>query len=470
MQKLSSWKPLKWLPNSPLQTLCFITLLSIFFFFISTIINPNFVSNRLNSFSSHGFPPSSLHHQISNLQTHLGILLQNIHSEETDSSVTPSSFSDQVLRVAVLLDTLADTLSAPHGDPAIATIETYRDPTRPEETEIECYEDEQEERFVKSKEVLRYTNPKPNKLLDGKRKNFMDLEAVNPSIGLGCTRMTVDLDRYSTYKPYTSCPDDSDFAQKLMLRGCDPLPRRRCFSRSAPNYNHPFQFNSSLWIQPNDSNILWSHYTCKNYNCLVSIDTKNKRGFHKCVDCFDLSKKRWEEVPLNDPESAEISIDEVLSLTQTPIRIGLDFSPTTGTFAALMRERNVTIASATLNLGAPFNEVIALRGLLPLYVSIGSRLPFFDNTLDLVHSTLFLDGWIGFELLEYVVFDWDRVLRPKGVLWLDRFFCKKEEMKGYISVIEKLRYKKLLWRIVTKKDRVENELFLTAVLEKPLRV
>ncbi|KVI02615.1 uncharacterized protein LOC112513040 [Cynara cardunculus var. scolymus] len=454
---------------SPLLTLCFITLFSIFIF-ISTILNPNFISN-LNSYNSHDFPPvlpSSLHHQISNLQTQFGILLEKIHSEEKESSKTLSRFSDQVLRVALLLDKLSESLSGLHGDTTIATSVTYQDSTQPEETEAENHEEEEEERFIElSEKVLHYTNPKPNRLPDGK-KNFMDLEAINPSIGLGCTRMTANLDRYSTYKPYSNCPDDSEFAQKLILRGCDPLPRRRCFSRSPPNYNNPLPLSSSLWTQPNDSNILWNHYTCKNYNCLISIDTKNKQGFHKCADCFNLSKKGW-EVPLTDSESAEISIDEVLALKRTEIRIGLDFSPTTGSFAALMRERNVTIASATLNLGAPFNEVIALRGLLPLYVSIGSRLPFFDNTLDLVHSTLFLDGWIGFELLEYVVFDWDRVLRPKGMLWLDRFFCKKEDMKGYISVIEKLKYRKVLWRVVTKKDRVENELFLSAVLEKPLR-
>ncbi|XP_048128221.1 probable methyltransferase At1g29790 [Rhodamnia argentea] len=254
-----------------------------------------------------------------------------------------------------------------------------------------------------------------------------------------------------------------------MISGCDPLPRRRCFSRTPPNYTKPMPSSNSLWNQPRDANILWSHYKCKDYQCLLSNQTGNKRGFFKCSDCFNLSKRGWEG-PVNEPEeTAEFTIDQVLALKPGEIRVGLDFGPSTGSFAALMRERNVTVATATLNLGAPFNEVIALRGLLPLYVSIGSRLPFFDGTLDIVHSSLFLDGWVGAELLQFVLFDWDRVLRPRGLLWVDRFFCKKGDVKMYGEEFERLRYRKLLWRVVPKSDKFEGEYFFSAVLEKPLR-
>ncbi|GJS39486.1 putative S-adenosyl-L-methionine-dependent methyltransferase [Tanacetum coccineum] len=453
MSKLSSLKPLKCLLSTLFMTLVFI--------FISAIFRQRIVSN----YELHD--PQSLHHQISYLQTQVGILLKQIHSEQNESA-TLSSFSDQVIHVAVLLDKLAQSFSSMHGNTTIITTETYHN-----NDALTVYEDLSDqgeikyEGLIKLKEVLHYTRPKPNRLPDG-RKNFLDLDAISPSLGLGCTRMTADLDRYSTYERYTSCPDDWELAQKLILKGCDPLPRRICFSRNPPRYDKPLSLDTSLWTQPNDSNILWNHYKCKNYNCLVSIETLNKRGFHKCSDCFNLSKIGW-EIPLNGSESAEISINEVLSFKKGEIRVGLDFSPTMGTFAALMRERNVTIVSATLNLGAPFNEVIALRGLIPLYVSIGTRLPFFDSTLDLVHTTLYLDGWIDLELLEYVLFDWDRVLRPKGVLWVDRFFCKKEDMEAYINVFEKLGYTKVIWKVVAKKDKVDDELYLSAVLEKPLR-
>lgn len=100
-------------------------------------------------------------------------------------------------------------------------------------------------------------------------------------------------------------------------------------------------------------------------------------------------------------------------------------------------------------LGAPFNEVIfTLRGWVNSFIyysGLKIAFNFFDNTLDnIVHSTLFLDGWIGIDMLEFVVFDWDRLLRPKGVdrTGPDRFFCKKEEeLKVYLGIFEKLGYK-----------------------------
>lgn len=133
----------------------------------------------------------------------------------------------------------------------------------------------------------------------------------------------------------------------------------------------------------------------------------------------------------NSSNNPDFLIADVLSIKPGEIRIGLDFSIGTGTFAARMREFNVTIVSATINLGAPFSETIALRGLVPLYLAINQRLPFFDNTLDLIHTTRFLDGWIDLQFLDYVIFDWDRVLRPGGFLWIDSFFCTRSDLDGY---------------------------------------
>ncbi|PKI43204.1 hypothetical protein CRG98_036401, partial [Punica granatum] len=100
----------------------------------------------------------------------------------------------------------------------------------------------------------------------------------------------------------------------------------------------------------------------------------------------------------------------------------------------------------------------------------GSRLPFYDNTLDIVHMNLFLDGWIGAELLWFMLLDWDRVLRPKGLLWIDRFFSRKEEVEMYVGEFNRLGYKRLMWRIVPKTDKlVADEVFFSAVLEKPIR-
>ncbi|KAL7229512.1 hypothetical protein ACSBR2_008090 [Camellia fascicularis] len=374
MQKQSNSKPSKCLPGgSVLALLCpllFITLLTIIIF-TSSVSYPHFILNSAtNNSDIQPVLPHSLHNQISHLQTQLGVLLEQLHSE-TSEPKAKSKFSDQVLAIAISIDKLAETYQVCTAMLLIAGMKRAmyrRTSVSPEESEVE--EGSVPGKVFNAAELHSYISPKPNRI-NGK-KNFLGLEAINPSIGLGCVGMASNTDRFMTYKMYSTCPDDWYLAQKLVVSGCEPVPRRR-------------------------------------------------RGFYRCSDWFDLSGRGW-EVPTNKPLSAEFTIDEVLSLKPGKIRVGLDFSPTTGTFAAIMREKNVTVASATLNLGAPFNEVIALRGLLPLYVSVGSRLPFFDNTLDIVHSTLFLDGWIGIELLQFVLFDWDRVLRPA---WTGSFVRRK---------------------------------------------
>lgn len=473
MLKQNSGKPLKWLPgtNLPRLLLCLLFFISLLTLIVlgSTIYFPRNVFPTPTEVSQEQPPlPLSFHGKIFDLQTQVGVLLEQIHSD-TEEVKSLAKFSDQVIRIAVALDKLATRLSHHVNNlPANATemSNVDEDSSDPEESKADASEEFIGNHVFMAGELKNYTSPKPNRVAG--KKTFLGVEAVNPSIGMACAAMASNLDRFMSYKLFGTCPDDWDLAQRLIISGCDPVPRRRCFSRTPPNYTMPMPSSNSLWTQPRDVNILWSNYKCKDYQCLLSNQTVNKRGFFKCSDCFDLSKRRW-EVPANKSELAEFTIDQVLALKPGEIRVGLDFGPTTGSFAALMREKNVTVATATLNIGAPFNEVIALRGLLPLYVSVGSRLPFFDNTLDIVHSSLFLDGWVGAELLQFVLFDWDRVLRPRGLLWVDRFFCKKEDVKMYVNEFERLRYRKLLWRVVPKSDKSEDEFFFSAVLEKPLR-
>ncbi|KAA8530460.1 hypothetical protein F0562_005169 [Nyssa sinensis] len=436
MQKPSTSKPSKCLPGGLLpMMLCPLLLISLLtvIIFISKISNPQFIfTSASNNSHVQLILPYSLHNQISHLQTQLGVLLEQLHSESSQSKEV-AKFSDQVLRIAISLDKLGDSLSGFYSNAPAGWNETSNvdeDLSEPEEGETE--EGPLHGKVFNSAELLNYTSPKPNR--PSGRMNFLGLQAVLPSIGLHCTGMASNIDRFMTYKVHGMCPDDWDMAQKLIASGCEPLPRRRCFSRTPPHYSKPLPVDSSLWTQPSDVNIIWNHYKCRDYNCLVSSETLDRRGFFKCADCFNLSKRGW-EVPANESVSAEFTIDEVLRLKPGEIRIGLDFSPTTGTFAAIMRQKNVTIASATLNLGAPYNE----------------------------------DGWIGMELLQFVLFDWDRILRPKGLLWVDRFFCKKEDMKLYLDEFTKLGYKRLLWRVVPKTDRLGDELFFSAVLEKPTR-
>ncbi|XWS76952.1 hypothetical protein CRYUN_Cryun01aG0222100 [Craigia yunnanensis] len=277
-----------------------------------------------------------------------------------------------------------------------------------------------------------------------RKQNFMGANGTFTSIGHACFATKKELEEYMDYDVGEICNDDWKLAQRLMVHGCDPLPRRRCLARAPQLYSQPFPINESLWKLPDDRNVRWSGYRCKNFTCLANNSTR--KGFFKCADCFNLSDNempRWIKPVDLEPETnltADFLIPQVLDIKPGEIRIGLDFSVGTGTFAARMREFNVTIVSATVNLGAPFNEMIALRGLFPLYLTINQRLPFFDNTLDLIHTTRFLDGWIDLE-----------------------------DLDDYLEAFKVLRYRKHKWIVVPKRDKDDREVFFSAVLEKPPR-
>jgi SAM-dependent methyltransferase len=388
--------------------------------------------------------------------------LREIHQNPSSSSLSSSQY---VLKQGAFLADILGLLESLHSEDQNSGFVVH--PLMKEKKRS----DEPANYFLRE-EIRKYVRIRPNRL--GKQ-NFMGANATFTSIGHACFSMKEDLEEYMNYDIGEICNDDWKLAQKLMVHGCDPLPRRRCFSRAPKLYHKPFPIKESMWKLPDDRNVRWSQYRCKNFTCLAS-NNNTRKGFFKCADCFNLTDHempRW--IRLNDDSisnqtsEADFFIDDVLGIKLGEIRIGLDFSVGTGTFAARMKEFNVTIISATINLGAPFSEMIALRGLVPLYLTINQRLPFFDNTLDLIHTTRFLDGWIDFVLLDFVLYDWDRVLRPGGLLWIDSFFCLKEDLYVYLEAFKMLRYKKHKWIVVPKIDKDDKEVFFSAVLEKPSR-
>ncbi|EXB37168.1 hypothetical protein L484_013532 [Morus notabilis] len=311
-----------------------------------------------------------------------------------------------------------------------------------------------------TEEIRKYITPKENRV--GK-KNIYRTEKIFNTIGHSCVLYKKELEQYMDYDIGSYCDDDWNLAQKLMLNGCDPLPRRRYLTRASKVYQKPYPINESLWKLPDDRNVRWGNYQCRNFQCLSSKNPK--RGYTKCTGCFEMEKEKLKWVT-NSSLPVDFLISDALTIKRGEIRIGLDFGVGTGTFAARMRERNVTIISTALNLGAPFNEMIALRGLIPLYVTLNQRLPFFDNTMDLIHTAGFLDGWIDLLLLDFILFDWDRILRPGGLLWIDRFFCKRQDLDDFMYMFLQFRYKKHKWAISLKS---KDEVYLSALLEKPPR-
>ncbi|QCD89890.1 uncharacterized protein LOC114174314 [Vigna unguiculata] len=314
--------------------------------------------------------------------------------------------------------------------------------------------------FFITEEIRKYITPKENRV--GKM-NLYGTDKVYNTIGHACVLYKKELEKYMDYDIGSYCDDDWNLGQKLMLNGCDPLPRRRCLTRASKEYQRPYPMNESLWRLPDGRNVRWGNYQCRNFECLSSNNPK--RGYSKCSGCFEMEKEKLKWVA-NSSLLVDFLISEVLAIKPGEVRIGLDYGIGTGTFAARMREQNVTIVSTALNLGAPFSEMIALRGLVPLYVTLNQRLPFFDNTMDLVHTHGFMDGWIDLLLLDFILYDWDRILRPGGLLWIDRFFCNRKDLDDYMYMFLQLRYKKHKWVLSPKS---KDEIYLSALLEKPPR-
>ncbi|XP_027356085.1 uncharacterized protein LOC113865599 isoform X2 [Abrus precatorius] len=249
------------------------------------------------------------------------------------------------------------------------------------------------------------------------------------SVGHSCEKSSDLLSQYMSYKISGPCPDDWSVAQKLILRGCEPLPRRRCFAKSVSKVGL-YSFPTSLWKPVGNKTVNWSDLGCKSFECL-----NGKSG---------------------------------------GIRIGLDVGGGSGSFAATMAERNVTVVTSTLNVDAPFSEFIAARGLFPVFLSLDHRLPFYDNVFDLVRAASSLDVGGKAEKLEFLMFDIDRVLRAGGLFWLDNFYCANEEKKKALTrLIEQFGYKKLKWVVGEKVDSLgsaKSQVVLSAVLQKPVRV
>ncbi|KAK8450764.1 hypothetical protein SEVIR_6G088800v4 [Setaria viridis] len=307
-------------------------------------------------------------------------------------------------------------------------------------------------------------------------------EVMFPAVGQACHRHRGDLERYMNYTAGGECPSDEAFAQRLMLKGCEPLPRRRCRPRTPAGYVEPAPLPASLWAIPPDTSVVWDAYTCKNYSCLVNRG-KAKGGSYDCKDCFDLrgrEKDRWMRRAGNNDDdddreknSLDYTIDGVLAtFPKGTARIGLDIGGGTGTFAARMRERGVTVVTTSMNFDGPFCGFIASRGLVAMHLSVAARLPFPDGALDLVHSMHVLSGWIPDAVLELALFDVFRVLRPGGVFWLDHFFGLGAQLDAtYVPMFERIGFEKLRWNAGRKLDRgVEmDEWYISALLRKPRR-
>eukprot|EP00850_Spirogloea_muscicola_P021249 SM000242S08485 [mRNA] locus=s242:88605:92567:+ [translate_table: standard] len=262
----------------------------------------------------------------------------------------------------------------------------------------------------------------------------------------GCEATDAEIAQYLDYEPRGPCPNDWFFVQELIyVKNCFALPKRRCIA-----------------VTPRDH--------AESFECL------NTRALGDCRNCFNmtLEANRW-----RSNYRGSLKMREVIDMKRGTLRIGLDAGGGTGSFAAHMARFNVTILTTAMNvetvwnryMGLPYMETIALRGLVPLHVPHKARLPFFDNTLDIVHSVNSVK-YLPMLDFEELIFEWDRVLRPGGIMWFEMFYAPVDEMPLYISVLELLGYRRLHWNLTPKPDAGERggaHVYLNAVIEKPAR-
>ncbi|RAL47372.1 hypothetical protein DM860_013337 [Cuscuta australis] len=320
---------------------------------------------------------------------------------------------------------------------------------------------------VSSGELKAFLLPHPLPLGRDSRTGITEMLA---SVGHSCRKSADLLSRFMSYKVNGHCPDDWNLGQNLILKGCEPLPRRRCLSKITPKPGL-LPFPASLWAWNKNATsekiLTWTGISCKNLSCLNS-----KKLNRDCGGCFDLSKGYETQKYVKPKGKNDFSIDEVLAMGGGGIRVGFDIGGGSGTFAARMAERGLTVVTATLNVDAPFNDFIASRGLFPLYSSLDQRFPFHDNVFDLIRAGSGLDVGGRPEKLEFLMFDVDRILRAGGLVWLDNFFCSSDGKKnGVTRLVERFGYKKLKWVVGEKiNGSGKSEVYLSAILKKPVRV
>ncbi|XP_073024018.1 probable methyltransferase At1g29790 [Primulina eburnea] len=331
------------------------------------------------------------------------------------------------------------------------------------EKEILGYESLDLSRLNVANELKEFLSPHQLPLGKDSRTGITEMVA---SVGHSCEKSVDLLSQFMSYKVNGLCPDDWSLGQKLILQGCEPLPRRRCFAKTVPKVGlQPFPV--SLWENVSEKAFSWSGLGCKTFACL-----KSKKLNRDCAGCFDIVNGYENQRYVKARSKNDFLIDDVLAMGNGGIRIGFDIGGGSGTFGARMAEKNVTMVTATLNVDAPFNEFIASRGLFPLYLSLDNRFPFYDNVFDLVHAANGLNIGGKPEKLEFLMFDIDRVLRAGGLFWLDNFYCSIDDKKRDLTrLIERFGYKKLKWIVGEKVNGPgKSEVYLSAVLKKPVRI
>lgn len=245
-----------------------------------------------------------------------------------------------------------------------------------------------------------------------------------------CTRL---LAQYNAYTPGEPCPPDRHVVEALFHNRACPTPApRRCRSRAAPAHYVGLHRGEELTAERLDGNIDWPQFEhLHSFGAAQEAATTGRvrsvfepgDGKPWAAPEFDLragleTKKRF----------LERLSSHVPALRSGGVRTALDVGGGSGRFCSAIRALfSVTCVVVTrdnqLNVSKhsrhyfdlPLSEIATEDGLISLQWSGASRLPMPDGSFDLIHSAYAIENFSDdVELIEGVLFDWDRMLRPGG--------------------------------------------------------
>jgi SAM-dependent methyltransferase len=137
-------------------------------------------------------------------------------------------------------------------------------------------------------------------------------------------------------------------------------------------------------------------------------------------------------------DELDLPIPQLLHIakaTNSALCLGLDVDGETETFATRMKLYNVIVVMTTTNLGGLYNKVVALRGLGPLHMPLQQRFLVFDAVIDLVHCGHVVNRWIPLMVMEFLLYNVDRVLKVGGYLWYGGILRERERKKKNPTMI-----------------------------------
>ncbi|CAI5463833.1 unnamed protein product [Closterium sp. Yama58-4] len=247
-----------------------------------------------------------------------------------------------------------------------------------------------------------------------------------------CKATDEELSRFMNYTEKEVCPDDWFFVQELIFdRGCHCLPRRRCFAANFTGFQDPMPFPNALW---NESALM---DTNGDYFHGRSFPSDQQHSPHRIG--------HWRRLGQFCCPDAGIQLH------------GADHRKNW----ANPKEKNSTEPT-----GVPYMEAVAARGLVPLYLPFSARLPFYDNTIDVIHTGTSIND-VDFEEFEEMFYDWDRVLRPGGVIWFDLFYSQVRKMPLYMEIVDMFKYDQLHRAVTPSLGAAGLYVHMSFVLQKP---